>query len=68
MSEDKIRIKTSPRYYSTEHVKYPAITFETLLAAITEVYAQAGQIGWETKALDDLAEWIRNAQTIAWKS
>lgn len=64
-AEDTITITTKSRYYKRESVSNPAVTFDSLLAAITEVYAQANQIGWETRCLDELTAWIRSARESA---
>lgn len=64
-SEDKITIDTSYQYYGTGQVSNAAITFACLFSALTEIYAKASEIGWETKALDPLAEWLRSANKAA---
>lgn len=57
--EDKITIKTSPRCYKRSGgYAEPGITFDSLQAALLETYAQANQIGWETKVLDAFSAWI----------
>ena len=58
-SEDKIVIKTKLRKPITGATALPAVKLDCLLAAFGEVYSQATNIGWETKALDALFEEVR---------
>lgn len=67
MSEDrdKINITTDASFYNSTRVPQPAITFTSLFSAITELYSQAIEIGWETKVLDDLTTWLRKVNDAA---
>lgn len=66
--ENKIEITTNPRFYGRPSVKEPAITFDSLQAAVLETYEQAHAIGWETNVLDALSAWIRRARNSADKA
>lgn len=59
--EDKITLETKRFYYSKATVNDPAITFECLFAALSELHSKANEIGWETKVLDPFGEWLRSA-------
>lgn len=59
--EDKIILKTKiiAGNMAVGSVLKRGILLENLLAAFGEVYMQANNIGWETKALDSLFEEVR---------
>lgn len=69
MPIEKITIETLARTYSRKSgYSEPAITFDSLCAALTETYAQANEIGWETKALESFTAWVLKARTGANKA
>lgn len=57
MAEDKIKVDDLPaRYVDNQDQRFVSVGDMSLV--LSEIYRQANEIGWETKVLDPISEFL----------